>query len=273
MQKISLSGGNITAEDQMTYAALIKQLQSISGGSKLVKDMNLVPATEIKDRPFSSSVVGYEGGTLQEKVGTVQNQIANNTKMSSEILGDIYQVLSRREIGTGLGTKSSPIIAGNVPSTRTSGGGTYTTSEGELTDNGKKYIVQQYKLKAGDYFEYKGQRYLVNTGYDAKFIRPSGWATRAASGGYIRKYSTGSGGVIVGPGTGTSDSIPAMLSNGEYVVRAAAVRAIGVPMLDQINKMAMGGLATKYDVSRKMSMPANTMGYNKGWRTCSKCRC
>ncbi len=26
----------------------------------------------------------------------------------------------------------------------------------------------------------------------------------------------------------------------------------------------MGGLATRYDVSKKMSMPQNTMGYNRG---------
>ena len=35
------------------------------------------------------------------------------------------------------------------------------------------------------------------------------------------------GGLIRGPGTGTSDSIPALLSNGEYVIRAAAVRKLG----------------------------------------------
>jgi hypothetical protein len=35
------------------------------------------------------------------------------------------------------------------------------------------------------------------------------------------------GGLIRGPGTGTSDSIPARLSNGEYVVRAAVVRQPG----------------------------------------------
>lgn len=45
-----------------------------------------------------------------------------------------------------------------------------------------------------------------------------------------------SGGLVVGPGTGTSDSIPARLSNGEFVVRAAAVRAMGVDTLEQINK-------------------------------------
>lgn len=45
------------------------------------------------------------------------------------------------------------------------------------------------------------------------------------------------GGVISGPGTDTSDSIPAWLSNGEYVIRAASVRRVGVALLDSINNM------------------------------------
>lgn len=57
-------------------------------------------------------------------------------------------------------------------------------------------------------------------------------------------YATG--GMVRGRGTGTSDSIPAMLSNGEYVIRAAAVRALGRGYLDRINsgvpKFAEGGL-------------------------------
>ena len=44
-----------------------------------------------------------------------------------------------------------------------------------------------------------------------------------------------SGGCVSGPGSGTSDSIPAMLSNGEYVVRASAVERLGVPFLDRLN--------------------------------------
>jgi hypothetical protein len=45
-----------------------------------------------------------------------------------------------------------------------------------------------------------------------------------------------SGGYVVGAGTETSDSIPARLSNGEFVVRAAAVRAVGVATLVAINR-------------------------------------
>jgi hypothetical protein len=47
------------------------------------------------------------------------------------------------------------------------------------------------------------------------------------------------GGYISGPGTGTSDSIPARLSHGEYVVRAAAVQSVGVDYLNAINGARM----------------------------------
>ncbi len=49
-----------------------------------------------------------------------------------------------------------------------------------------------------------------------------------------QKFATG--GYISGPGTGTSDSIPALLSNGEYVIRAAAVRKLGKNALDLLNR-------------------------------------
>ena len=47
-----------------------------------------------------------------------------------------------------------------------------------------------------------------------------------AKGGIADLDMTG-GGVSLGPGTGTSDDIPAMLSDGEFVVTANAVKNLG----------------------------------------------
>lgn len=55
------------------------------------------------------------------------------------------------------------------------------------------------------------------------------------------KYRYASGGLVTGPGTGTSDSIPAMLSNGEAVMTAQAVNDWGA-MLSAMN-VASGGNA------------------------------
>ena len=65
------------------------------------------------------------------------------------------------------------------------------------------------------------------------------------------------GGLITGPGTGTSDSIPAMLSNGEYVVRAASVAKIGIPALEAIN-------AGKIPELTGANVSANSISINSG---------
>lgn len=51
--------------------------------------------------------------------------------------------------------------------------------------------------------------------------------------GYAHLFAEG--GRVEGPGTSTSDSIPAMLSNGEYVLSAQAARSIGYGALDALN--------------------------------------
>ena len=52
------------------------------------------------------------------------------------------------------------------------------------------------------------------------------------------------GGSVDGPGTGMSDSIPAMLSNGEYVLNAQAVDRLGVPFLNGLNTGRLRGFAS-----------------------------
>jgi len=78
-------------------------------------------------------------------------------------------------------------------------------------------------------------------------------------GGFVGALFKGfaAGGYVSGPGTSTSDSIPARLSAGEYVINAASVKRVGVAFLDAINggafaprwrgpnlAFAAGGLAT-----------------------------
>lgn len=71
------------------------------------------------------------------------------------------------------------------------------------------------------------------------------------------------GGYVRGPGTTTSDSFYAPLSDKEYVVRAASVKKYGKPLLDAINSgafklkgFAQGGLATLEDTFSGLSSPS-----------------
>lgn len=60
----------------------------------------------------------------------------------------------------------------------------------------------------------------------------------------VLKPHGAAGGLLRGPGTGTSDSIPLWGSAGEYMVRAASVDKYGKTMMDAINagRYAQGGL-------------------------------
>lgn len=94
-------------------------------------------------------------------------------------------------------------------------------------------------------------------------------------GGLIQKFSTG--GNVRGEGTSTSDSIPAMLSNGEFVVKASAVRKYGTGFLNAVNngnftklhmpiaRFADGGSVLKEasdSTSRGVESFANNIGTN-----------
>jgi hypothetical protein len=72
-----------------------------------------------------------------------------------------------------------------------------------------------------------------------------------AYGGRVRGYADGGnvvqiipfGGEVVGPGTSTSDSVPAWLSDGEFVIRASAVDRYGLALFEALNaeRLASGG--------------------------------
>ena len=86
-----------------------------------------------------------------------------------------------------------------------------------------------------------------------------------------------SGGYISGPGTGTSDSIPALLSNGEYVIRANAVKALGTDTLDKMNyadknRFADGGFVDRRDAAMaargrdKLFKKGGAQGFEAGFQ-------
>lgn len=73
------------------------------------------------------------------------------------------------------------------------------------------------------------------------------------------------GGLISGPGTGTSDSILARLSAGEFVQKNAAVRYYGVDFMHALNNLALpkfanGGLIGNLSIPSLPALPAASSG-------------
>jgi hypothetical protein len=82
---------------------------------------------------------------------------------------------------------------------------------------------------------------------------------KRGGGNSVRRVADG--GFISGPGTATSDSILAMLSDGEYVIKAASVDKFGTGFLDSVNAgqlpgFKIGGMVREGGGSRNKSTPA-----------------
>lgn len=93
-------------------------------------------------------------------------------------------------------------------------------SQAEIAEETIKYLKNTY-----------GNMYP--TSYRGNLFQPIQPSTQSPQ---IKPQKKAAGGIISGPGTGTSDSIPARLSDGEYVVKASAVKRPGVKeLLDKIN--------------------------------------
>jgi TP901 family phage tail tape measure protein len=219
---------------------IIEQLQKdlvASGFSDLASSL------DPKERKIVRKGRGVVGTEIPEVSKLFEGQLQEAYDSSSKALR--VTVVNPKEFfnTSGAGTSKNPI---SVPSSR--------YKDNTLTTTGEmKQIVEGEQLKAGQIFTFKGKKYEVQIGVDS----PS--STR-----YVKKLYTG--GQIKGPGTGTSDSIPAMLSNGEYVIKQSAVKQYGVSFFDAINnqKFAAGGYANvpKYADGGYMNIPKFQNGIN-----------
>ncbi len=116
-----------------------------------------------------------------------------------------------------------------------------------LVQDGLKYEHNGSVTKGGKVVGYWGYN-IPNVGFRSY-----------ATGGPVKNFEWG--GNVKGPGTGTSDSIPAWLSNGEYVIKEKAVKQYGVSFFDGLNaqKLAGGG-----PVGLGSPSPINSGYLNKG---------
>jgi tape measure domain-containing protein len=147
------------------------------------------------------------------------------------------------------------ILAGNLLAKLFSGGG-MVGRDGAMPKFAKGGMIPGFK--GGGFLKFLSPLLLLlgSTGIMKK--KAGGLIPGFAGGGFLKMLSpllmllTGGfggaqkkagGGKFAGPGTGTSDSIPAWVSNGEYIINEKSTRAY-LPVLEAINKnkFAVGGL-------------------------------
>ena len=102
--------------------------------------------------------------------------------------------------------------------------GVFADVDGDGLDDTTGYTVEDYKVMFPNAFYDQSKFYGDNKYYQDPVFRTDGQAVQQS---YMGPVTVASGGEIMGPGTPTSDSIPAMLSDGEFVMNARAVRGAG----------------------------------------------
>ena len=286
--------------------ALIKEIQKSGTGNSLtaksVRDGFSKYFTESgKAIEVQATTMSYVGSTLTE-VKTVNKKILEQFQLDAkaveaqalaitggtklkELRDDVVAALLRYRPNTPEGTKENKVYnPGSVKdySSKKSLGkaGLEAAKPPTLGGSGEKYVrVNNDGMEeVFTVFTYKDKSYVVDMNgniykydYNAKTVvdldKPVGQAK--AMGGQVKHF--GPGGDVSGPGTKTSDSIPAMLSNGEYVIKADSVAKYGVDTFDALNagKFADGGLAqdpnkvylSDFSEARKMSREERDANY------------
>ena len=163
--------------------------------------------------------------------------------------------------------------AGGGNTDLTSGAAAVTTSAGALSVAGGTLLTGAAAIEAAaiTLAAANGASGATSTGGSGG----SSWLSFAASaasayygggsGGstYTGAYGFAEGGHVRGPGTPTSDSIPAWLSDYEYVVRASVVNQPGMlPLLDDINRFgisALDGYRVGHSTGGLAGVPAPSM--------------
>jgi TP901 family phage tail tape measure protein len=182
------------------------------------------------DRPYNQNNPLSMAGNLLTAMNSSMTAKGVSDSAFQSAVTKFDEAVNKFKNVPGVGTKDSPLaITGTYKTTGSAAGGKQVDGRLQAPD-----LIKSNKLKAGQYITYQGTTYYVSVD---DYIIPQ----KRAMGGIVKYYRPG--GQVSGPGTGTSDSIPAMLSNGEYVINADSVKKYGIQTFEAFNnkKYAMGG--------------------------------
>ena len=282
----SATDGPLDAKEQDRLKLLISDLekagykdiaQSISSGGGRYLGGTFVPYPSgiegIAKEAFGKAIYNNKGElkTSDTEVLALLNRILSGTPLPTTGTGLSFDRESGGYRDRSTGVKYTPEqarvipvpVGGRAGTNRAfvhpeHGGGKSIEMLGPIKDLNKNGYL--YK-KNGDVLK-NGQ--LVGRWYNQGHNNPGSNFT-FAQGGSVKNYAPG--GNVSGPGTATSDSIPAMLSDGEYVIKASSVAKYGTETFDALNagRFANGGKVSKMGTADSMIKTAESMlGYQEG---------
>lgn len=187
--------------------------------------------------------VGDEGGESMDKLNTSTNAAQASTATMSDVMKALAQATGQwKDEGEEAADAADDL-------------GTKGAAAGEAVQQGMEQASPAVQQIAQD-ADAAAEAFVRMAEAAKEAARAAAAAREAGGGGGGGASGFAGGGRVVGPGSGTSDSIMAWLSNGEYVVKAKAVRRYGARFLHAINTMqldlprlASGGLVSMPSLS------------------------
>jgi TP901 family phage tail tape measure protein len=250
--------GNFSKDDQLLLTEIFNEMKKAGGEIKKAADEMLKNYPSIPSGPPSQSG-GQPVGTSSEimlakalaaavdnKSGVFSTAVDEFVKAVNKFAGETINPFTKPTSDQiGASAKIGPI---EIPNTK--------ASFMLLSKNGRKVAFESIEYNwDNNYAE------AVKKGYQF-----DGWS-KSIPKDRKRVTKLQEGGAIYGPGTATSDSIPAYLSNGEYVIKASSVAKYGTETFDALNagKFANGGKVSKMGTVDSMIKTAESMlGYKEG---------
>ncbi|WP_426117285.1 tape measure protein [Pseudomonas sp. DSP3-2-2] len=218
------------ARDQGRTANVVAELSAVNG-VQLTTEQQLLKTVQAQ---ISDAKLEYDA-----EMARIDAQLDLAQAQVDKLNGIDTSVLSVKDAIAGLGAAIAAAMAATAPTAGAASG--YTGSGGAPSVSDLNSV---YNSVLGRDVDPTGAAYWaaqLGSGAVTPAGLPAAIKADAAKNGEIPAYATG--GMISGPGTGTSDSILARLSAGEFVMNAAAVRAYGPGLLAQMNALQLPSFA------------------------------
>jgi hypothetical protein len=255
----------MTAKSEKLRSEMMRlALEAFDGNKKKAREYT----NELLGTPDSiETLVKLERADAVTGLKAVQTEIAKTPGAKKIVVETLNGAAIAALEAVGLKTKQLP-----------NGKTQVTTRNGQALDSisAVRDALRNLNGKTATTFTY----HKVHTTYVSDIVKGSGSLHDAlAQGGRVRGYADGGniqafpdGGFVQGPGSATSDSILALMGSGararvsdtEYVVRGAAVRKYGLPLMDAINSMRLPKLAGGAVATGSMAAAGSAVGAGPG---------
>lgn len=237
-------------KDEITnqsYASILAHENELSEQRQIMHDQMMLNASSWSD--YMQTVMMQTAQTMQDTLAEGITNWIMQAKSLSEVFSNLAKTILQQLIQGALKKWISSL--GIIRTLNDSAGKAEAASTAAQTSAIMAKAAAQARLAAATLISA-----MPFTAYGAGAI-VAGQMEIASTGASVLKKAKG--GAIIGPGTSTSDSIPALLSNGEYVINADAAAQIGRTTLDALNSGHYPAFADGGNVGSSEPAPARNV--------------